>query len=84
MPATILGAVDIVVNDSCHHKNYILCDCTKVLKDCFGCSVGGRVDSKRQRRWEMIVVWTREVAVAMLTSAQILGHEMEILGGLNK
>lgn len=28
VPATILGAVDIVVNDSCHHKTYILCDCS--------------------------------------------------------
>lgn len=83
MPATILGAVDIVVNDSCHHKTYILCDCPKVLKDCFGCSIGGRADSERQRSWEMIVVWTREVAVAVLTSAQTLDHEMEILG-LNK
>lgn len=54
-----------------------------VLKDCFGCSIGGRADSKRQRCWEMIVVWTREVAVAVLTSAQTLDHEMEILG-LNK
>ena len=34
MPGTILGVMDTVVNNSCHHRNYILCDCPQVLKDC--------------------------------------------------
>ena len=29
-------------------------------------------------------MWTREVAVEMLTTVQIVDHEMETLGGLNK
>lgn len=84
MPGTILGVMDTVVNNFCHHRNYILCDCPQVLKDCFGCSLGGRVESKRQGCWGMIVVWTGEGAVEMLTNVQIVHHEMETIGGLNK
>ena len=32
----------------------------------------------------MTMMWTREVAVEMSTSAQILDYEMGIIGGLNK
>ena len=56
----------------------------QVLKDYFCCSLGRRVESKRQGCWDTIVVWTREVAVEMLTTVQIVYHEMETLGGLNK
>ena len=151
MPGNILHVTDTVVNNLCHHRNYILCDCPQVLgwsvclkcgrhsfnpwvgkipwrrkwqptpvllpgkshglrslvgyspwgckesdtterlhfhfqvlKDYFCCSLGRRVESKRQGCWEMIVVWTREVAVEMLTTVQIVDHEMETLGGLNK
>ena len=31
MSGTILRVMHTVVNNSCHHRNYILCDCPQVL-----------------------------------------------------